>query len=68
MVWCLHRKSRSAQIDRPLSAPGGKKLLWGNDARINVSAAAGHAVKIAVDKAVGDRHEKLCVCVDGRLQ
>lgn len=65
MVWCLHRKSRSAQIDRPLSAPGGKKLLWGNDARINVSAAAGHAVCLS---GAGDRHEKLCVCVDGRLQ
>lgn len=58
MVWCLHRKSRSAQIDRPLSAPGGKKLLWGNDARIHVSAAEGHAVCLS---GAGDRHEKLCV-------
>ena len=24
MVWCLHRKSRSAQIDRPLSAREGR--------------------------------------------
>lgn len=55
----------SAQTIDPLSAPGGKKLLWGNDARINVSAAAGHAVCLS---GAGDRHEKLCVCVDGRLQ